>query len=95
MRRIATACATLAAAATLALTGTTSAFAAEGTLYLNRVQQINPSGCYTSEVSEPFVYNKTDQVAFVHLLPNCQGPVTGVVQPQEGAEVHGASVRIR
>ncbi|MGW4409302.1 hypothetical protein ACWEJ6_35095 [Nonomuraea sp. NPDC004702] len=95
MLRTTTSLTGLATAAALLLSLATPASAATGTLYINRAQYDDPSGCYTSDSANPFVYNRTDEVAIVFLRPDCQGPVTGAVQPNDGQEIFGTSVLIR
>ncbi|MEV0388223.1 hypothetical protein [Nonomuraea sp. NPDC050643] len=87
--------ATLTAAAALAVSLASPVSAANGTLYINRAEYVDPSGCYTSGSADPFVYNQTDDVAVAYLLPNCQGLVTGTVWPGDGKEIVGSSVFIR
>ncbi|GCD93129.1 hypothetical protein [Embleya hyalina] len=94
MRRIAATCVTLAAAATLALTQTLPAYAATGTLYINRAEYTDPSGCLNSDAPDPLVYNRTDQVATVYLFANCTGLITGSVWPEAYSQVVGSSISI-
>ncbi|MEV4396992.1 hypothetical protein [Nonomuraea sp. NPDC049607] len=95
MLRTTTSLTGLATAAALVLSLATPASAATGTLYINRAQYDDPSGCYTSDSANPFVYNRTDGVAIAFLGPNCRGPVTGTVPPNEGQEIVGTSVFIQ
>ncbi|MFI7419576.1 hypothetical protein [Nonomuraea sp. NPDC049684] len=95
MLRTTTSLTGLATAAALVLSLATPASAATGTLYINWAQHENPSGCYTSDSANPFVYNRTDAVAFAFLGPGCQGPITGTVPPGDGQEIVGTSVLIR
>ncbi|MEV0623476.1 hypothetical protein AB0I81_59880 [Nonomuraea sp. NPDC050404] len=86
--------AALTTAAALAVSLASPASAATGTLYLNRAEYVDPSGCYTARTADPFVYNRTDQVAVAFLLPNCGGMETGTVWPGDGKEIVGRSVFI-
>ncbi|MER6509265.1 hypothetical protein ABT158_20740 [Nonomuraea sp. NPDC001636] len=95
MLRTTTSLTGLATAAALVLSLAAPASAATGTLYINRAQYDDPSGCYTSDSPNPFVYNRTDELAIVFLRPDCQGPVTGTVPPNDGQEIVGTSVFIR
>ncbi|MFC5832803.1 hypothetical protein [Nonomuraea insulae] len=94
MLRTTTALVTLTAAAALAVSLASPVSAASGTLYINRAEYVDPSGCYTANSADPFVYNLTDDVAVAYLLPNCQGMITGTVWPGDGKEIVGASVFI-
>ncbi|MFJ8649855.1 hypothetical protein ACIRNI_27505 [Streptomyces sp. NPDC093546] len=96
MRRIATVCVTLAAAAALAVSGATAAFGAQGTLYVDRTALPNPSGCYDFEAIEPLVHNLTNDVVIVYELPGCRGEVEEIVEADDWEEdVDGMSLFVR
>ncbi|WP_306332866.1 hypothetical protein [Streptomyces sp. KL118A] len=73
----------LAAAAALALSVPTSAYAAQGILNINGQDYENPSGCYGVDWFPTSVTNNTDAIAEVHSGPDCGGPVEWLVYPGE------------
>ncbi|WP_062208228.1 hypothetical protein [Streptomyces sp. NBRC 109706] len=96
MRTTVTTLGTLAAAALLAVAGTTSAQAAQGVLTVNGVDHVNPSGCIavSGEADYFTVANGTDTTARIHSGPDCSGGLTNVVGRGNIQEVYGASVFI-
>ncbi|MEB8342869.1 hypothetical protein [Streptomyces endophyticus] len=83
LRRITTALGTMAAAALVALSVPTSAFAAEGILTVNGVSYENPSGCYPVDWFPSSVTNNTNAIAEVRSGPGCTGQVQWLVYPGE------------
>ncbi|CAO3633688.1 unnamed protein product [Cunninghamella echinulata] len=70
-------------------------YAAEGTLIINDIIHLNPSGCYNSNSWPMTVGNSADVSANIYAAPRCTGGVIRVVYPDEYAiEEHGRSVRI-
>ncbi|MEV7782628.1 hypothetical protein [Kitasatospora sp. NPDC088351] len=96
MRRLATVCATLAAAGAMALAVPAAALAASGNLYVSGHRYQNPSGCYDSERWPLSVTNDTNEVAYVYEHADCRGRVLGIVRPgEERTFEFGASVYIK
>ncbi|MFD5322036.1 hypothetical protein [Streptomyces sp. NPDC127098] len=96
MRRVAFLLASVAVAGAMAMTQSTSALAAQGTLTLVPQTYQNPSGCYNAVISPLIVINNTDQTATVHSSPDCSGDVVGEVAAggASGTFEFGASVSI-
>ncbi|MET7365947.1 hypothetical protein ABZS61_08960 [Streptomyces sp. NPDC005566] len=80
-RRTATTLGALAAAAVLALTVPSSAYAAEGVLIINGGEYKDPSGCYSITWYPSSVTNHTDAIAEVHSGPKCTGLVEELLYP--------------
>ncbi|MCQ4211347.1 hypothetical protein [Streptomyces longispororuber] len=83
LRRITTVVGTLAASALVAVSVSTSAFAAEGVLVINGAEYADPSGCYSVDWFPTSVTNQTDAIAEVHSGPGCSGSVEWLVYPGE------------
>ncbi|MET9065508.1 hypothetical protein [Streptosporangium sandarakinum] len=93
MRRVTTTLGALAAAATLALTVSQPAQAAQGALIVNGAVYYDPSGCYGSDVFPLDVENRTDDYAYIWNGPYCTGEVVLVLSPDTAAVVEeGVSV---
>lgn len=60
-----------------------TASAADGVLFVNGVEYIDPSGCIPINPDQhpALIRNHTDRTALVFLGPNCEGPVTHYVHP--------------
>ncbi|MFJ2769754.1 hypothetical protein [Streptomyces sp. NPDC087300] len=82
-RRMTTALGALAAAAALALSVPSSAYAAQGVLVVNGAAYEDPSGCYPVDRFPSAVTNHTDAIAEVHTGPGCTGQVEWLVYPGE------------
>ncbi|MEV8015466.1 hypothetical protein AB0O76_03720 [Streptomyces sp. NPDC086554] len=82
-RRMAMTLGAMAAAATLALGMSGSAYAAEGVLIINGAAYEDPIGCYAVDWFPSSVANHTDAIAEVHSGPGCSGPVEWLVYPGE------------
>ncbi len=83
MRRMAVTLGALAAAVTLGVTTSGSAYAAEGLLVINGAAYENPSGCYAVDAFPTSVSNYTDAIAEIHSGPDCAGPVEWLAYPGE------------
>ncbi|GAA2977458.1 MULTISPECIES: hypothetical protein [Streptomyces] len=68
----------------------TSALAAQGTLYVYDQAYENPSGCYAVEDALVIVRNDTDEIAYFFDEPGCEGGLVEVVQPDTTSPVIGA-----
>ncbi|MBW5249197.1 hypothetical protein JGS39_09260 [Streptomyces sp. P01-B04] len=89
MRRVATVLGCLAAAGMLALGTTTSASAADGTLWIDGTAHSNPHGCFEAGgAGTTSIINNTDAVARVFGEPHCQDYL-GDVRPASGRNVRG------
>lgn len=96
MRSMAKALGACAAAAMLALATPGAAHAAQGVLFIDRVPQHDPSGCYPlGDFAPSEIANFTDEVAWVWSGPFCNGRVTQEVRPGEVTIGHGWSVYIQ
>lgn len=82
-RRMAMTLGAMAAAATLTLGMSGSAYAAEGVLTINGADHVDPSGCYPVDWFPSSVTNHTNTIAEVHSGPGCSGPVEWLVYPGE------------
>ncbi|MGW2230412.1 hypothetical protein [Streptomyces formicae] len=82
-RRITTVLGALAAAAALAVSVPSSAYAAQGVLIVNGQAHEEPSGCYSVDWFPTSVTNHTDAIAEVHSGPDCTGQVEWLVYPGE------------
>ncbi|MET8687931.1 hypothetical protein ABZV77_27350 [Streptomyces sp. NPDC004732] len=80
----------LAAAAALALSVPTSAYAADGILSINGQHYVDPSGCYGVDWFPTSVTNNTNAIAEVHSGPDCTGPVEWLVYPGEAYQTETA-----
>ncbi|MFG2259137.1 MULTISPECIES: hypothetical protein [Streptomyces] len=91
VRRMMTALGACAAAATLVLGVSNSAYAADGVLIIDGVAHLNPSGCFPiGDFVPAVVTNDTDAVAEVHSEPNCTGQVTWLIYPGETYHPNGS-----
>ncbi|MEV6783773.1 hypothetical protein [Streptomyces sp. NPDC051098] len=80
-RRTATVLGALATAAALTLAIPNSAYAARGTLIINRDAYENPSGCYPVTWFPSSITNRTDATATVWTGFDCRGTVDAIVHP--------------
>ncbi|MFD3520135.1 hypothetical protein [Streptomyces sp. NPDC058653] len=80
-RRAALALGALATAATLGLAVPGSAYAAEGSLFINGSEHVDPRGCYPIDWFPSSVANHTDAIAEVHTGRDCTGQVEELVYP--------------
>ncbi|MGP4111596.1 hypothetical protein ACTWP5_11835 [Streptomyces sp. 4N509B] len=95
MRRSATTCATLTAAAALALSLPGSASAADGKLIINGQSHKNPRGCYASDASPLTVENGTNERVLVFAGEKCDGGFVEAVYPDESTvSVYGKSLYV-
>lgn len=64
-------------------TSAATASAAEGVLFVNAEQYVDPSGCVPVNPDQhpTFVRNHTDSDVLVFLWPDCRGPIVGVIHP--------------
>ncbi|MFD0560453.1 hypothetical protein FB566_3892 [Stackebrandtia endophytica] len=94
MRRVMSVAGTVAAAGMFAILAASPASAANGMLLLNGEPHRNPSGCLEMEPGT-FVDNQTNQIAHIHLEPDCDGDVIAVVFPDQADYADGFSLFIR
>ncbi len=95
MRRITATLATLAAATAVALVSPGSAWAANGTLWINGKRHHNPSGCYTVRRGSLSATNRTNTAAVIYEGDRCNRRILGAVGPgQRGAWESGGSIYI-
>ncbi|WP_165985178.1 hypothetical protein [Streptomyces sp. YIM 98790] len=95
LRRAAALVGTPLAAALLLLAAPPPAHAVEDTLILNHHQvHHDVDGCYTAKPHKGMMHvtNRTDELAVVFLLPECQGPVLAMLAPGAAQHTRGASV---
>lgn len=72
VRRIGMVVASMAGAASLALSSSGQAAAANGVLTIVPTSYQNPSGCYNAQLNPLIVTDRTDRTATVHSRPDCQ-----------------------
>ncbi|MFI7087610.1 hypothetical protein ACIBUR_28950 [Streptomyces anulatus] len=95
MRRIVMSVGALAAAAVMGIAGTTPAYAAQGTLFVNGERHENPSGCIKAEGWPLRLTNRTDATVTVFSTPDCSDSPTDSVEPGgRGVFEFGQSVSV-
>jgi hypothetical protein len=96
IRRTAAGLGILAAISITALAVPAVAHAAQGVLFVNRQAYADPVGCINFQ--QPYdsqgIANYTDQTVTVYAGLDCQGPITTVIESNQGQEVFGSSVLV-